>query len=119
MRGSRGYERDDWLGQLQVVENLRIRAGWIDWRDNNADGEESEVENRDVEGVWRDDESAIASGEAEARAKGGGKGCDTADELGVENAAGGGGVDEGGIGMRRRRGGEEREDVAGNGDVSG
>lgn len=79
-----------------MARYFRGRATRIRGRNDNAEGEQGEVENRDAGRVGGEDEGRVAPGEAESAVEGGGKGFGEGYQFVVGNAAAAGDVDEGG-----------------------
>lgn len=65
MSGGGGSEGDGGFADADLARKVGNGAGGVGRRDDDAEGEEREVEDRNVERVGGENEGAIAMGEAE------------------------------------------------------
>lgn len=72
MSGGRRGEGDDRVAELDQKGDLGVRAQRVGRGDDDAEGEEGEVEDRDADGVRGENESGVAFGESDERPEIGG-----------------------------------------------
>lgn len=100
-----GDESEDGLAEPDQVADLGGGAQGVRGGHDDAEGEESEVDDGEVEGKWREDEDDVVLGEGrEAADEEGRESAALRDEARVGDPVAGGGVDE------ERRGGGGGED---------
>ncbi|KAK9278877.1 hypothetical protein L1049_028457 [Liquidambar formosana] len=119
-RGGSG-EGDDGFSESNLVSDFGVGTQWVGRRNGNTEGQEREIQNRDVEGGRAENEGCVAFGERRRRLERKREGMNLAEEFGVGEAAFGGGIDEDGGGLQRSGGGvkkrkrvvDEREGLGG------